>query len=154
MTEWDKKSLETAEQFFGQGLIEFVEKTEFGTSEYQAVGDYFDLQGLYTHWSTELDNAKTNEADRLYWESRVRMSETKIALLEHQVNQNKSRVQGYARAYLHMSAGFEDLATVAGIEAKKMFPEEEKQQSSYEEKIYNGVFSKAEDALYRKRERV
>ena len=43
MTEWEFTARETAEEV-GQGLMELIEKTEFGTTEYLAISDYLHLK--------------------------------------------------------------------------------------------------------------
>ena len=154
MPERDKNIPETAEQF-GQGILEFVQKTEFQTPQYEAVSDFFDLRRLQESLKIDNGNAISNIDDpekNRYWESQTRITEFKIAFLEHQINQNQSRVKGYQSAFVNLGIGFDELVSIAGREAEEKFPENEQQQFFYIEKIFTGVVSKAEDIIVTKRE--
>ena len=155
MTEWDKKSAETAEQI-GQGLIEFVEKTEFGTPQYQAVSDYLYLKQSEQSLKQLQENALTKDEGsegKIYWETQARIREQKIALLELQIYQNQSRIRGYDSAYTHIGIGFEhNLVSVAYREAEQLFANDKQQQRFYVSDLYERFFDKAQDTVNGKRD--
>jgi len=154
MQEQDKSNPETAQQV-GHRLLEFVEKTEFGTPQYQAVGDLLDLKVLEQSLKQEYKNVLSREDDRessQYWGSRARITEHKIALLEHQISQHNSRVKGYQSAYVHFGIGLEELYSIANTEANGKFPEDTEQQRFYAENLYDRIFDKAQNSLNTKRE--
>jgi len=154
MPERDINKPETAEQF-GQGLLEFVQKTEFQTPQYEAASDFLDLRRLQESLKIVNRNAISNidnsEKNR-YWESQTRITEFKIAFLEHQISQNQSRVKGYQNAFVRLGIGFDELMSIAGREAEEKFPENEDQQRFYESKILNSFFNKIEDIIITIRE--
>ena len=155
MPERDRNKPEPAEQF-GQGLLEFVQSIEFQTPQYEAVSDFLDLRRLQESLKIDNRNALSSMDDpekNRYWESQTRITELKIAFLEHQISQNQSRVKGYQSAYVHLGIGFDELVSIAGREAEEKFPEDEQQQNFYIGKIFTGVVSKAEDIIVSKRDR-
>jgi len=154
MSERDTNKPEIAEQF-GQGLLEFVEKTEFGTLQYEAISDFLDLRRLNESLKIDHRNALSSMDDperNRHWESQARINEYKIAFLEHKISQNESRIKGYQNAYIRLGIGFDELASIAGKEAEEKFPEDKQQQSFYINKIYNGIISKAENIVITKRD--
>jgi hypothetical protein len=109
MAERDTPQPETAEQL-GQQLLEFVDKTKFGTPEFQAVNDYLDLRSL---------REQEGESPRI--------NEIEIALLKRQIAQHKSQLPGYSRTFGRIERDFADLLTVSGLEAQQKFSESSEQ---------------------------
>lgn len=109
MAERDTPQPETAEQL-GQQLLEFVDKTKFGTPEFQAVSDYLDLRSL-----------------REQTEENSRINEIEIALLKRQIAQSKSQLPGYSRTFGQIERDFDDLLTVSGLEAQQKFSQSSEQ---------------------------
>lgn len=152
--EADKRGAETADQQ-GQLILEFVHGIEFGTPQYEAVSNFFDLKDLEQSLKQEYKNALSREDDRessQYWGSRARITEHKIALLEYQISQNNSRVKGYQSAYVHIGIGLEELYSIAHTEAEGKFPEDNVEQSFYAENLYDTIFDKAQDVMNGKRD--
>jgi len=118
MAERETSQPETAEQL-SQQLIEFVDKAEFGTVQFRAVSDYFDLQGLYSLQKTYVEILEGDAGNKIDRESMLRVQEMKIALLEHQTEQNKSQLPGYSGAYHHMENTLGEMEGLARIEAEK-----------------------------------
>ena len=154
MTECETPKPETAEQF-GQYLLEFVDETEFDTPQYQAVSDYLFLKQSEESLKLEQINAsaaKENPKARIFWETKARISEQKIALLEVSIYQNQSRVKGYDSAYTHVGIGFEhSLVEAARREAKQLFTEDEEQQRFYVDNLCDTFLDQAQDIINRKR---
>src|SRR5688572_12048624 len=106
MAERNTQQPESAEEL-GQKLLEFVGKAEFGTVEFRAISDYLDMRGYYGLRKWNIDGlAGKSEAERA---SDIRICEMKIALLEHQIDQNKSQLPGYSGIYQHMETALENI---------------------------------------------
>jgi hypothetical protein len=150
MTEWGTPKPETAEQL-GQQLLEFVDGTEFGTTEFQAVSDYVDLRSLREFRDENINRLAGNTENRATAESDTRICETKIALLELQIEQNKSRLPRYSRTLQKIATGFADLNTVSSLEAEQKFREFD-ERNRYVTEIYHLAFNGAEEIVSRKRD--
>ena len=149
MPERDINVPETAEQV-GHGLLEFVERAEFGSPEYQAVSDYIFLKQSEESLRLHQKNASSNAFDparKTYWESQARISEQKIAILEFQISQNQTRIKGYQSAFIHLGIGLDEMVSIASQEAEKKYPDDREQQSFYVDKIYDGILLQAQDAI-------
>jgi hypothetical protein len=153
MTEWEFTARETAEEV-GRALMERIEKTEFGTPEFLAVSDYLHLKQTEKSLSVVQRNAISKELgseDRMYWESKARIDEHKIALLEVQIYQNRSRVKGYDKAFTYVGIEFEEeLMSKAYGEARELFTEEDKQKR-YATDLHSKFFFKAQSIIDGKR---
>jgi len=146
MTEWEFKGRETAEEV-GQVLVELIEKTEFGAPEFLAVSDYIHLKQTEKSLRVVQRNAISKEVgseDRMHWESKARIDEHKIALLQVQIYQSRSRVKGYDKAFTYVGIEFEEeLMSKAYGEARELFTEEDKQKR-YARELHSKFFSKAQ----------
>ena len=134
--------------------MEFIENSQFGTPEYQAESDYFDLEGLYNLLETDADNAIGGKDPNatFFFESHLRITELKIALLENEIRHKQSRLEGYSKVYLKLDTGFEELAGTAFDEAKALFPNDEESRGSYFFSNYDLVYERSKNLVYRKRE--
>jgi hypothetical protein len=150
MTEWETPKPESAEQL-GQHLLEFIGGTEFGTTEFQAVSDYVDLSLLRELRDENINRLAGNTENSAITESDTRICETKIALLELQIEQNKSRLPRYSRTFQKVEIGFADLNTVSGLEAEQKFMEFD-ERNRYVTEIYHLAFNSAEEIVSRKRD--
>jgi hypothetical protein len=154
MTEWGNTSPESTKQVGGQ-LIEFIEKTEFGTPEYQAVSDYFHLQQLERSLKLEQANAISSGDElrgKMHWEAQARITEQEIAFHKVQIYQNQSRLKDYESAYTQVGIGFEyDLVDAARREAEQLFAEADEQQNFYIDNLCATFFNKAENIINIKR---
>jgi hypothetical protein len=150
MTEWGMPKPETAEQL-GQGLLEFIDRTEFGTTEFQAASDYMDLHSLHELRDEAINKLASTPEDSAITESNVRICEMKIALLELQIEQNRSRLPRYSRTFQKIETGFADLQTVGNIEAQQKFTEFD-EQNRYVTEICQVAFNGAEEIVSRKRD--
>jgi len=128
MFETEKKRPVTSEEW-SDHLVSLAAEAQFGMPEHSAVSDYLNLQELYSNFGKEPQSqlARANGEANLPAESRVRVTELKLALLEHTIEQNRARIPGYSDAYVEISTGFEDLVGAAVKEAKARFSDEEKQ---------------------------
>jgi hypothetical protein len=138
---------------FGQELVSFVEGLRFGTPEFRAVSDYFQEQKLYREMALHRNNSLSRGNDRAqtgYWESEERISEAKIALLQHQIYQNETQLEGYSKTYYHFKSMLEsDLALASNNEANKKFPNDEASNSAYAKQVYNLVEGRLENQIAR-----
>ena len=154
MPERETNKADTAEQF-GQKILKFVEGTEFGTPQYEAVSDFLDLNRLKESLKTSIRNSHSNNEDperRSYWESQARITELEIALLNHQADQRQSRVKGYQAAFVRFGIGLEELQSITRKEADEKIPENKQEQINYQDRVYSSVVLKAEDIINGKRD--
>jgi hypothetical protein len=150
MAEKDAPQPETVEQL-GQQLMEFVDKAEFGTAQFRAVSDYFDLQGLYSHQKTYVEILEGDPRSKVDAESMLRVQEMEIALLEHQIEQNKSQLSGYSGAYQHMETALENISSLALVEAEKKHTDIE-EQKRYVWRIRDVAYNGAHEIVSMKKE--
>lgn len=150
MAERDKPQPETAEQL-GQQLLEFVDKAEFGTVQFRAVSDYLDLQALYGFRKWTIDELAVNSENQVERKGDIRVNEIKIALLEHQIEQNKSQISGYSGAYHHLKTSLEDIDSLAKVEAEKRYSGI-KEQELYVRKIWEVTYNGAHEIVSMKKD--
>jgi hypothetical protein len=154
MTERGIPRPETTEQVGGQ-LIEFIEKIDWGTPEYQAVSDYLHLRQLEQSLRLEQANAISNAGDperKMHRESQIRITEQEIAFHRTQIYQHQSRVQGYDSTYVRVGIGLEhDLMSAARREAEGMFTQDREQQRDYVQGIQTKYLDKTQDMISKKR---
>src|SRR5688572_6658502 len=141
MAEREISQPETAEQL-SQQLIEFVDKAEFGTVQFRAVNDYFDLQKLYSLQQTYVEFLEKDAGNKIDRESMLRVQEMKIALLEHQIEQNKSQLPGYSGAYHHIGNALGEIGGLARTEAEKKHTDI-KEQNLYVGRITESAYFEA-----------
>ena len=150
MAERDTSQPETAEKL-GQQLLEFVDKTEFGTAQFGAVSDYLDLRTLHSLRELDVDALSGNNENKTKRESDIRIYELKIALLEHQIEQNKSSIPGYSWSYQHVETAFEDVFSLALVESEKMHPDIQEQES-YARQICDVAYAAVHEIVSVKRD--
>jgi hypothetical protein len=154
MAERGNETEESAEQF-EKRFIEFIKSLEFGTSQYQATSDYFHLKGLEDSLKINKANATSElkgTESREYWESQARITEQEIALHRLQIYNNRSRVEGYEDAYTHVGVTMEFSAyDVAKREARRLFPNDERQQDIYIDEFRERIFGDADETVTIKR---
>jgi len=147
----DTPLLETTEQL-RQQLLEFIYKTRFGDPQFQAISDYLDLRSLHNLREYDIDQPVKDTLKQIKKESDIRINEMKIALLELQVEQNKSRLSGYAHSYQHIQKALEDIYSLAQTEAENKFSDisaQEKHAISIRQAAYedaNEIISMKRDA--------
>lgn len=154
MTERREEHDITAEQQ-GHDLVELARSAEFGTPQYEALSDFFALHALEGKQIQYEKNALSKPDDpehRQSWESAMRVNEQKIALLEHEIYMRQSRSNGYAKVYLHVDVGFDDLSTLASNEAEVKFPGDEPRQRTEKKEIFSRFFDEAEEIVDQKQE--
>ncbi len=142
----------TAEQWKDY-IADFADKLEFGTPEFCAISDFHNLQRLYGEIGRDFhsDLASTNGEVNLTPQNRTNLILQRIALLEHAIGQNQSRILGYATAYREMAASYQHMVTTAKSEAEKKFPNQEENQTAYVHKIYEHALDDVFDSIYEKK---
>jgi hypothetical protein len=139
----------------GEELVAFAEKAEFGTPEFQVLCDSYDLEGLYQTYSSQLKMAE-NPGTGIYSEfkavSRVRITETKIALLEHQIEQKQNQVPGYDHALQYMDSLFDVIGNAAADDQGEIeIAVDEDDQTEYPSVSYLNYHKRAREIVYKKR---
>jgi hypothetical protein len=150
MAERDIPQPETAEQL-GQQLLELVDKTEFGTPEFRAVSDYLNLRALYGNREWNMNRLVGESGSKVERESDIRVDEMKIALLENQIEQNKSQLPGYSGAYQHMETALEAIDSLAMVEAEKKYTDAN-EQKRYARQIWEVAYDGAHENVSMKRD--
>lgn len=137
MKEWGKQAPTSVEEW-GHYISEFSSKCEFGTPEFQALSDFYNLANLS-------EETKSEEASRfiaggylthLPHETRVGLILQRIVLLEHSIDQKKTTIPGYSKAYTALQLAFEELNEAAKKDADFRFINDSEQQTSYVHNIY------------------
>jgi hypothetical protein len=150
MAERNTPKPETAEQL-GQQLLEFVDQTEFGRATFKAVSDYLELRSLYAMRNHGLGSITEDGVTRTTKESDMRIGEMRIALLEHQIGQNKSRLPGYSGGYQHLETAFDDIYSLAMVEAEHQYTDVSKQEA-YTLQMCNTAYERAYEIISMKRD--
>ena len=135
----------------GQQLLEFFEKTEFGTAQFKAVSDYLDLKTLHTLRELNIHTSAGDNEAKTKRESEIRIYEMKIALLEHQIEQNKSQLSGYSKAYQLMETALKDIDTLARVEAEKKHADI-KEQKRYARQIWEVAYDGSHEIVSMKKD--
>jgi hypothetical protein len=141
---------ETAEQL-GQQLLEFVNKTEFGTVQFRAVSDYLDLQTLHGSRAWDITRLVEEGGNKAETESEIRICEMRIALLEHLIEQNKSQLPGYSGAFQHMETALKDIDSLAKVEAEKKYFDAD-EQKLYIRRIWEMAYDGAHEIVSTKKD--
>jgi hypothetical protein len=145
---------ETTEQV-GKRILEFVENTEFGSPEYQAISDYVLIKNLEGSLTAELRNVRSDiksSEGRDLWESKARVREQEIALHRAQIYHQQSCLKGYDTAFTFIEIRFED--TVSGVarrEAESLYPKDLNHQEFYRNDTLSRYFGKVEEIIHQKR---
>jgi hypothetical protein len=138
MEEHDRKSGEWRADKTSQELLAFVDKLQFGTVGYNAVSDFLDL----TRLENDLDSAQADSRN---------MIEMEIAVAQHDIKQNKSRVKGYAPAYRNFVHLYDSLGESAALDASEMYPDKELDQGVHIYKKTMEFIAQAEVVVMEKR---
>jgi hypothetical protein len=119
-------------------ISEFAHKWELGTPEHCAVNDFLNLQLLYGRFGEKPSSyiSDIGGESSLSQEQRENRDLQKIALLEHNIEQNQARLPGYSNAYVHLSVSFQELLGSAAMEAKAKFTDDSEKEKEYVKKIY------------------
>lgn len=129
-------------------IIEFASKCEFGTPEFQALSDFYQLADLCEDTkSEELSQfAIGGHLTHLPHEKRLEVIMQRIVMLEHTIDQKKSNIPGYANAFSELSISFHELENATSDAAEINFTNDPAQQTAYVNRIYLEVLeSIAED---------
>ena len=149
MTERDKKQAESSAQM-REELFGYVNKSEFGTPQFQAISDFILLSDL----SVQLDEDKDYKRQVMEGkseidfnrESRLRINEYRIALISNQIDQNKTTMKGYQRSF-----DFISISLANTTEQTSREPESAKEYDHDEAKIYNTLYNNVKDIINKKR---
>jgi hypothetical protein len=139
----------TAEDW-GDHISEFAAKCEFGTPEFQALSDLYNLANLSEE--TKSEEASQFLADghlvHLPHETRVGLILQRIVLLEHSIDQKKATIPGYSKAYNNLTVAFQELNEAARKDADSRFKSDHEQQKSYIYKVYVDVLDSIADDIF------
>jgi len=135
--------------------VEFVERTEFGSPQYQAVSDYFALQNLEGDLHEYLSNVISPEDDEggLRNASRARITEIELALQSDHIRQRKSQFKGYENAYKWIRNQYDlKLPMAVYLESMAEFPTDSEKQIRRAANLSGDVYKAVQSAISLKRE--
>jgi len=129
MVEREENGDFTRSEQIRQELLDYLKDVDFGTPKYQACCDYLDYEYQMNSWRREVkvaaDSSGSDPEERLFYESQMRIREIHIALLEREIEKNRTRILGYSDAYAHIWLTFDDLGDIVYEETKAIYPNEE-----------------------------
>jgi len=141
---------ETTEQVKKQ-IVDLVEMSSFGSSEYQAMSDYIELQTLYesSRYESKWILSPRGEAPKLVKEREARITDFRIALLNQQIYQSESRIPGYGKAYDKIVSLFEShLPNAITREAEIRYPNDKEMQERHARNLDAEVFIDVQNAVF------
>lgn len=139
MPERDNDAPRTSEQARHE-LLTFVQEAEFGTAQYMAINDIFDLHDV----GDLLQVARqSDESDRL-------KLEIEYALVEERIKLGKSRIEGYSRAHEYFGKLGDDLGETLASEAEKKY-KRIGERESYWESVHDPIMDEAREIILSKR---
>lgn len=153
MTDREKKRPVTAEEWAGY-IFEYASKWEFGTPEHSAISDYLHLQRLYGQFEMR-EPLRIQEASgeaKMSKENREKLLIQRIALLQHSIELNESRVPGYASASMEISISFGTMVRTAEEEAEKKFPTSKAEQTEYIQGFYDHTLDDVSNCVWNKQD--
>lgn len=144
--------LETA-NVKAQELLLFVQQTEFGTPQFQAISDYLNLRELERNLDFVLGQMSkgVKAVNDVRLQSRRRRTEMKMALLEHTIAQNQAGLRRYSAAYSYVCESIESINSAAHIEvADSDFSA--RKQKDYKENVSKQIHHEIQVLIWEKRE--
>jgi hypothetical protein len=151
MKEQEQSTPTTPTEQIRQNLLDQLKAAEFGSATFRAASDYFALSYQRNLMETERDKiflVGSDQKKRIHWESETRIRETQIALLEREIESNKSRVPGYSKAYMNLLLAFDHLGTLTHEEAKNKYPSDEEKRKQYGKDLYRKIHDEINDLIY------
>ena len=139
----------------GENLVAFAEQAELGSPEFHTLSDYFDQQNLLGTYQIQLRIAEHPADDGLKSEvkagSRLRITEMQIALLDHQIGQNKAVIPGYGRSFQFIESVFDQLGVDSIINPETPADGDESELYEFPSNSYHRYHTKVEEIIYEKR---
>jgi hypothetical protein len=134
-----------------QNLLDHLKDVEFGSIKHWAAIDYFNLGYQESLLSTQRKNllsVRRNQEKKMYWESEVRIREVHIALLERDIDRNKSRVPGYSKAYMYLVSSFDQLGDLSNKEALSKYPTDKEMRDQYGQSVFESIHDEISHLVY------
>ena len=105
-----------------QELLSYLGEERLGSVRHRAFFDYTNHDKLMGDWRDKVDSLPKikNPSRKLVEESRVRISEFKLALLETEIERNKTTLPGYDQATEHIESMLERLQSTMKDERGKL----------------------------------
>ena len=153
MTDREKKRPTTTEEWAGY-IFEYAKKWEFGTPEHSAVNDFLNLQRLYGQFEDRepIRKQQVSGESKMSKENKEMLLVQRVALLKHTIEQNESRIPGYASAYMEIDISFDNLLGAAAEEAKTKFSDSEDKQAEHVQDVYDHTLDDVQGCLWNKQD--
>jgi hypothetical protein len=110
-------------------LTEFLKDASFGDPKHQAFCDWCLEDGLQVEINKQIERMTGKAA--LREESELRILEYRTALLNHEIDQKKSRLPGYEHAYWTIYGSFEGLYSALHNEGRNKYPNDSAAADQY-----------------------
>ena len=122
-------------------LLDYLRGSAVNTAKYQAFLDYKSESELNTTLGELIERINTRSFDLQWYEddSQLRITEHKIAYLEHAIDQKKMKEPGYEEAYLTIWGNFNELEQVLCEEGRRKYPDSDEEIDIYIEKVWGEV---------------
>jgi len=149
-----KGTAQTTEQIKDR-LIGFVKAAEFGSPEYQAVSDHFDLENLEHDLQEYLSNviSPEDEEGRIRNASAARITEMELALHKDRIRQRKSQLKGYEQAQIWIHKQYDlELPMAVYLESMAEFPTDSEKQNRQAANLNGDVYKAVQTTISLKRE--
>ena len=149
MKEGDNRRPVTAEEW-SYHISEFASKCEFGSPEFQALSDFYNLGNLAEETRSEESSQFIGGGNLTHLPNETRRSLIlhRIVLLEHTIDQKKASIPGYAKTYNDLTISFQELRDAAGKHAEAKYPNDPEQQTSYVHKTYAEMLDSISDGIF------
>jgi hypothetical protein len=131
-----------------------LKSVEFGSADYLAFCDFYALEEQRHNCMIEFEQIKKTLPvhDRVMKESQLRITETRIALLENEIDHRKITDIGYSKAYTRVEKVMEELRTAIMGKLRNEYtePEDEERINRESRETYHDMLvTEFRDALYR-----
>jgi hypothetical protein len=151
MKEQEQGEAHSGSEQVRQNLLDHLKDVEFGSIKHWAAIDYFNLSYQERVLSTQRNNVLSAGRDpeqKMYWESEVRIRETHIAILERDIDRNKSRVPGYSKAYMYLVSSFDQLGDLSNKEALSKYPTDKEMRDQYGQSVFESIHDEISHLVY------
>ena len=138
------KPVETIKQEFRAHL----DSVEFGSPDYLAFCDFFALHEQESLRRIDLNNVERslNPRDRLFQESALRITETRIAMIKNDIDHRKATDISYSKAYNQVDDTMSELYRAISEESKD---EGDLKQKFVQETFHDMLVNEFRDRLYK-----
>jgi len=147
------RGIDSESQRYVQELKDYLKDKDVGTVKFQAFSDFYNLQSLgrSRDKATEQKTENTDVERAIRHESSLRITEFRIALLEHEMEQKKMSIPGYGTALYKIFDLHETIADGVFQTAADEYPGDEKSIENYGDGLLERSLRSVNDSLVENR---